>query len=113
MMTRERSITLLIALLAALGACGDAPSDDDRQWYTKAPLEDPGLTITAEEPSEMSELGAPDLAGTGVGSICFQSGNLIPRKTAQTANNRNKLGLLKGAFTSAISAYNRFHLTIS
>jgi hypothetical protein len=74
MMTRERSITLLIALLAALGACGDAPSDDDRQWYTKAPLEDPGLTITAEEPSEMSELGAPDLAGTGAPDVAVDVG---------------------------------------
>lgn len=47
--------------LAALAGCGDAPTTDSRQWYTKAPLEDPGLTITAEEPSEMAELGAPNL----------------------------------------------------
>ncbi|HSM36905.1 MAG TPA: hypothetical protein VK837_10950 [Longimicrobiales bacterium] len=50
---------------AALTACGDAPTNDDRQWYTKAPLEEPGLTITAEEPSEMAELGEPDIYGRG------------------------------------------------
>ena len=54
---------LAVALLVA--ACGDAETTDDRQWYTKAPLEDPGLTITPEVPSAMSELGAPDLMGTG------------------------------------------------
>lgn len=54
----------LAAALAALAGCGDAPTTDSRQWYTKAPLEDPGLTITAEEPSEMAELGEPDLLGT-------------------------------------------------
>ena len=51
------------AALAALAGCGDAPTTDNRQWYTKAPLEDPGLTITAEEPSEMAELGDPNLLG--------------------------------------------------
>jgi hypothetical protein len=50
---------------AALAACGDAPTDDDRQWYTKAPLEEPGLTITPEEPSEMAALGEPDVYGRG------------------------------------------------
>lgn len=54
----------LAAALAALAGCGDAPTTDSRQWYTKAPLEDPGFTITAEEPSEMAELGEPDLLGT-------------------------------------------------
>lgn len=54
----------LAAALAALAGCGDAPTTDSRQWYTKAPLEDPGLTITAEEPSGMAELGEPDLLGT-------------------------------------------------
>ena len=58
------SVVFLLAA-AALTACGDAPTDDDRQWYTKAPLEEPGLTITAEEPSEMAELGEPDLYGRG------------------------------------------------
>lgn len=62
----------LIPALAAtvfLAACGDAESTDDRQWYTKAPIEDPGLTITPEVPSEMAELGDPDLMGTGAEAV--------------------------------------------
>lgn len=55
--------------LAALAGCGDAPTTDDRQWYTKAPLEDPGFTITAEEPSEMAELGDPNLSGTPASEV--------------------------------------------
>jgi len=40
----------------------------------------------------------------GVLSKYFQSGNLIPLRVAQTANNRQELSLAKGSFTSAISA---------
>lgn len=60
----SRTTICLAAALAALAGCGDAPTTDSRQWYTKAPLEDPGLIITPEEPSAMAELGEPDLLGT-------------------------------------------------
>src|SRR5690606_7313986 len=49
----------------------------------------------------------------GVFSKYFQSGKLIPLKTAQTANILQILSLSYGSLTSAISAYRRFHLTIS
>lgn len=66
-MSNRRYAALTTAFLSAffLAACGDADSTDTRQWYTKAPLEDPGLTITPEVPSEMAELGEPDLMGVG------------------------------------------------
>ncbi len=57
MTTMPRSAALLAAVLA-VSACGDADTNDAR-GYTKAPLENPGWTIEAEEPSEMAELGDP------------------------------------------------------
>lgn len=47
-----------LALGALVWACGDAPTDDPR-GYTKAPLEEPGLTVEPEPTTEMSELGEP------------------------------------------------------
>lgn len=41
-----------------LAACGDAETTDTR-GYTKAPLEQPGVRIRAEQPSQMSELRGP------------------------------------------------------
>ena len=66
-MSNRRYAALTTAFLSAffLAACGDAESTDTRQWYTKAPIEDPGLTISPEVPSEMAELGDPDLMGVG------------------------------------------------
>jgi hypothetical protein len=62
----ERAILSTVILsVFLLGACGDTESTDTRQWYTKAPIEDPGLTITPEVPSEMAGLGEPDLMGVG------------------------------------------------
>ena len=55
---KGHGIGLIAAVLFAAG-CGDAGTPDDR-GYTKAPLEDPGYTIEAEETTEMSELGAPN-----------------------------------------------------
>ena len=49
----------------------------------------------------------------GVPSKYFQSGSLIPFKVAHTAKSRQASSLLKGSFMSAISAYKRFHRTIS
>ena len=46
----------------------------------------------------------PFIFRVGVPSKYFQSGNLIPFSVAQTANNRHASSLLKGSFTSAISA---------
>jgi hypothetical protein len=48
----------LVAFVAVLGACGDAPTTDKR-GYTKAPLENPGVFIEPEPVTEMSELGEP------------------------------------------------------
>ena len=48
----------LLATVLALVACGD-PDTNDARGYTKAPTEDPGWTIDAEQPTEMSELGDP------------------------------------------------------
>lgn len=45
---------------AALAACGDAPTPDTR-GYTKAPLETPAVFVRAEEATEMSRLGEPNL----------------------------------------------------
>ncbi|MEN8375986.1 MAG: hypothetical protein ABFS34_11100 [Gemmatimonadota bacterium] len=56
---------LAFGALLFVAACGDSETTDDRQWYTKAPIEEPGLRITAEEPTEMADLGTPDLFGTG------------------------------------------------
>lgn len=57
---RPRAAALpLIVALAGVAACGNIEDSDDRQWYTKAPLDEPGLTIEAEEPTEMDLLGEP------------------------------------------------------
>lgn len=56
--TRRGAVPLVLVL--ALNACGDAPSDDNR-GYTKAPLENPGLTIESETPTPMASLGDPIL----------------------------------------------------
>ncbi len=69
MLDVKKALIPALAATAFLTACGDAETTDSRQWYTKAPLEDPGLTITPEVPSEMSELGEPDLLGTGAGVV--------------------------------------------
>ena len=56
---RTTTITIFaVALVAA--ACGDAPTTD-RRGYTKAPLEEPGLTIQSEATTEMARLGRPQL----------------------------------------------------
>ena len=49
----------IAAAALILAGCGDSATPDDR-GYTKAPTEDPGFTIEAEEPSPMAELGAPN-----------------------------------------------------
>ncbi|HUH13490.1 MAG TPA: hypothetical protein VMK65_10285 [Longimicrobiales bacterium] len=63
MLMRSASRLLLTALpLAAalvLSGCGDIKGADDRQWYVKAPLDEPGLIIKAEQPTAMDELGTP------------------------------------------------------
>ena len=60
-----------------------------------------------------SSSNRPFIFRSGVPSSCLQSGIGYPLKTAQTANIRHKLSRSNGSFTSAISAYNRFHRTIS
>ncbi len=52
-----RSVLLTTCVLA-LAACGD-PDTNDARGYTKAPLEEPGWTVTGEDPTEMAELGDP------------------------------------------------------
>lgn len=47
------------ALLLALAACGD-PETNDRRGYTKAPLEDPGVLVGAEEPTVMAAMNRPN-----------------------------------------------------
>lgn len=47
----------IIALTAA--ACGD-PNREGTRGYSKAPLERPGLLVTAEQPGEMARYGAPN-----------------------------------------------------
>lgn len=61
-MRRAKNASMVTILTAALvaAACGDAPTDD-RRGYTKAPLEDPGLTITSEGTTQMAELAQPQL----------------------------------------------------
>lgn len=56
-----RPVALMIgALLAAgAGACGDPESNDQREFYTKAPLEDPGLFVRGEPTTELSGIGEP------------------------------------------------------
>ena len=51
--------TALIAL-AALAACGDPDTNDDR-GYTKAPLEKPTVLVQGEPGSAMDALGNPNL----------------------------------------------------
>ena len=48
----------VLATVLVLAACGDADTDDGR-GYTKAPTENPGWTVEAEQPSAMAELGDP------------------------------------------------------
>lgn len=47
-------------LLLTVIACGD-PATEDRRGYTKAPLEDPGLLIGAEEATVMAAMNRPVL----------------------------------------------------
>ena len=56
-MKMMRSV-VLAALTLALVACGDSDTNDPR-GYTKAPTENPGWTVEAEEPTAMAELGDP------------------------------------------------------
>ncbi|HEX7121063.1 MAG TPA: hypothetical protein VF178_01745, partial [Gemmatimonadaceae bacterium] len=56
---RVATITICAAALG-LAACGDAPTED-RRGYTKAPLEEPGLTIQSETTTEIGQLGQPQL----------------------------------------------------
>lgn len=56
-MPRAAALAMLLTLLVA--GCGNTEDSDDRQWYTKAPLDEPGLTIEAEEGTEMDALGEP------------------------------------------------------
>ena len=56
-MKMMRSV-VLAALALALVACGDSDTNDPR-GYTKAPTENPGWTVEAEEPTAMAELGDP------------------------------------------------------
>lgn len=55
-----RAGRMIVGLMAAglLVACGDAETTDNR-GYTKAPLEEPGLRINAEQTTQMSELRGP------------------------------------------------------
>ena len=46
----------------------------------------------------------PFIRRVGVGSICGQSGKLIPLSTHQTAKSLKRFSLEKGSLTSAISA---------
>jgi mono/diheme cytochrome c family protein len=55
---KMRSTLGLLALAAALAACGDNQTTDDR-GYTKAPLEKPTVFVTKETPSPMDALGDP------------------------------------------------------
>ena len=49
----------IAAVAVLLAGCGDSGTPDDR-GYTKAPTEEAGYTIEAEEPSPMAELGEPN-----------------------------------------------------
>ena len=57
-MTKMPRSAVLTACVIALAACGDADTNDQR-GYTKAPLETPGWTVEAEEPTAMADLGEP------------------------------------------------------
>ena len=48
-------------LAVALGSfgCGDPETDDDRGFYTKAPLEDATFFVDGEDPAPVAELGDP------------------------------------------------------
>jgi len=58
--TTKAGVTMISAAALVLAACGDVPTED-RRGYTKAPLEDPGLTITSEGKTEVSEFAQPQL----------------------------------------------------
>jgi len=62
MMRRVKATNVMAILAAALvaAACGDAPTND-RRGYTKAPLEDPGMTIKSEPTTQMAEFAKPQL----------------------------------------------------
>ena len=49
---------MILTAAVLLAACGDRDTNDNR-GYTKAPLENPGWTVDAEEPTSMAELGDP------------------------------------------------------
>ena len=54
---KKQAIVCALGLgLFAAAACTD-PESGDTRGYTKAPLEDPGYTIEAEEPAPPTELG--------------------------------------------------------
>ncbi|MGH7476174.1 MAG: hypothetical protein ACRELD_07785 [Longimicrobiales bacterium] len=44
-----------------MSACGDPETNDQRDWYSKAPLELPNLFVRGEEASEISGFGEPIL----------------------------------------------------
>jgi mono/diheme cytochrome c family protein len=52
-----RAGAALMVLTAS--ACGDPETTDDR-GYTKAPLENPGLLVSGEQPGNMSRYGSPN-----------------------------------------------------
>lgn len=56
---RLLATTLPLLGVLLLPACGDIQGADDRQFYVKPPLDDPGLTIEAEQPTAMDDLGDP------------------------------------------------------
>jgi mono/diheme cytochrome c family protein len=46
-------------MVLAVSACGD-PETTDNRGYTKAPLENPGVVVSGEEPGDMSRYGSPN-----------------------------------------------------
>ena len=46
-------------MVVAVSACGDPETTDDR-GYTKAPLENPGVLVSGEQPGNMSRYGSPN-----------------------------------------------------
>ncbi len=60
MMKRGVGRCMGLLVLGLVWACGDAPTPDDR-GYTKAPLEEPGLRVQPEVPTDMARHGEPKL----------------------------------------------------
>jgi len=59
---RKRLFVLYTAVATvSMVGCGDRTSSDPRPLYSKAPLERPGVRIVAEEATEVSRLGTPNL----------------------------------------------------